>query len=88
MNSHIIAQGVTETLTNGTVLDTANTPVLLLLARTDVVVTSIVYTFPPTTPGTGHVDGGFTIPAGSYEFNIKAIVFTGTATLTYRHKAK
>lgn len=86
MNSHIIPQGVTETCNGATILAAANTPILLLLAHTDVVISAITYLHPPTTPNAGAISA-FTLGAGGYLFNVKAITFTGTATLTYRHKA-
>ena len=87
MNSHIIANGQTATVNGATITKAENRPILLLLARTDVVISAIEYmTEPASTANLPGKVAAFTIGAGGYDFNIKSITFTGIATLTFRHK--
>lgn len=85
-NSNIIPQGLTETVNGITMLAAADTPIELLMAETDLNISAITYMFPPKTANPGAISG-FTLKAGRYLFNIKAITFTGIGTIIYRYKA-
>lgn len=82
MNSNIIPEGPTETITNGTV--TKDT--LLMMAETDLSITAIQYLF-PATPATPVATSVFTLKAGRHLFNVATINFTGTATFYYKAKS-
>lgn len=79
MNSDIIPQGDTETVTDGAI----TRPVLLFTAETDCVISAIVYLLPADPPNPTKVTA-FTLKTGRWLANVKSVAFTGTATAIYR----
>jgi hypothetical protein len=80
MNHDVIPQGPTETITDGTIQDGA----MAVFAETDLVITNLAYQYPKTALGAGTPLTGFTLLAGRYLFYVKAMTFTGTATIIYQ----
>ena len=80
MNNQIIPQGSSETITDGTI---TNKEVMLLMAETDLAITGLVYA-KQTDPANAAAVDAFTLKAGRHLFNIKSVIFTGTATVIYR----
>lgn len=79
MNSQIIPTGPAETITDGTI---ANRKVLMLTAHTELTITGLVYQTPATPPNAGVV-AALTLAPGQSLFRLKAVVFTGTASVVY-----
>lgn len=77
MNSKIIPNGPTETITNGTVAKVA----LLVMAETDIVISVIEFVRP--FPLNAHAVSAFTLKAGRHLFNVRSMTFTGTGTFIY-----
>jgi len=78
MNSDIVPQGPTETVTNGTVDRNA----LMVFAETALVISEITYEFPASPANAGAVTA-FTLPVGRVLCRVDRMVFTGTATFIY-----
>lgn len=83
MNSDIIPNGLTETVTDGSITK----PALLVYAETDVTIANLVYMNAVVPPNTGAVDA-FILKAGRWLGRVKSMTFSGTATIIYQAVAK
>lgn len=81
MTDNIIPVGPQETITNGSI--TTARSARIVWAETDLVITGLTFQFQAAPAGTGAVNA-FTLLAGRYLFDVKAMTFTGTATIMYR----
>lgn len=78
MNANIIPQGSQESITDGSLTAKA----LVVFAETDVVISNLVFRYPPSTPNDNNVDT-FTLKAGRWLGHIESMDFTGTITVIY-----